>query len=92
MARQAPRNFRHSSNRDQLVIPKRVTDAIAELQLRLEDVRQTFNVPLSETRLGEGKYRRMRWFGAYWVGLLCKWSETEGTWVIPAYRKEATFG
>lgn len=92
MPRQVPFNFTHYLNSDQLVIPRAVQAKIADLQLRLKDVLWTFNFPLRETRLGEGKYKRKRWFGAYWVGLLCKWSESEGKWVILTCWKEATFG
>ena len=90
MARQAPLDFRNYIDSDQLVIPKRVADKITELQLRLKDVLWTFNFPLRERQLGKEKYRRLRWFGSYWVGLLCKWSEAEGKWVILACWKEAT--
>jgi len=90
MARQTPLDFRHYLNADQLAIPRAVADKIAELQLRRKDVLWTLNFPLQETRLGGEKYRRKRWFGAYWVGLLCKWSKREQKWVILACWKEAT--
>jgi hypothetical protein len=83
---------RNYTDTDQLVIPRAVEHKIADLQLRLEDVLWTFNFPLHERRLGERQYRRTRWFGSYRVGLLCKWSESEGKWVILACWKEAASG
>jgi hypothetical protein len=85
-------DFRNYVSGDQLVIPKSVADKIAALQLRLKDVLWTVNFPLSEKRIGADKYKRRRWFGSYWVGLLCKWSQVEGKWVILACWKEATYG
>jgi hypothetical protein len=82
-------DFRNYVGLDQLVIPKTVENKMTDLQFRLKDILYTLNFPMKERREGEGKYKRKRWFGGYWVGLLCKWSESEGKWVILACWKEA---
>jgi hypothetical protein len=90
MAQHTRLDFRHYINGDQLVIPKAVEGKMAQLHLRLKDVLWTFNFPIQERREAEGKYKRKRWFGEYWVGLLCKCSQDEQRWVVLTCWKEAT--
>ena len=76
-------NFRNYVDGNQLIIPKTVQNQMAALGLRLKDILWTLNFPMKEKRYpAEGKYKRVRWFGSYWTGLYCKWSELEKKWVI----------
>ena len=75
-------DFRHYTNLDDVIIPSSVEDKIAALNLRLKDILWTLNFPMRQRQYPERKYRKERWFGAYWTGLYCKWSEQEGKWVI----------
>jgi hypothetical protein len=70
-------------NYQDLVIPPTVEAKIRDLQLRVKDIVYTFNQPMQERHFPhEHKYRRLRWFGAYWTGLYCKWDEYRQQWVI----------
>ncbi len=76
-------NFTNYCHAQDIEIPPAVQNKMRDLDLRLKDILWTFNFPMRETKyLGGKKYRRVRWFGEYWTGIYCKWSEPEQKWVI----------
>ncbi len=76
-------NFHSWVNYQDIIIPPSVETKIRELQLRVKDIVYTFNQPMKEREYpAERKYRRLRWFGAYWTGLYCKWDTALKKWVI----------
>ena len=76
-------NFQNYRNAQDIVIPPTVQEKMRDLGLRLKDILWTFNFPMRETMYLDGKKcRRLRWFGQYWTGIYCKWSEAEQKWVI----------
>ena len=82
-------DFRNYIAASALVIPPAVESKMRRLNLRLKDILWTLNFPMKEKRYPtEHKYRRLRWFGSYWTGIYCKFSEYEEKWIILTCWKE----
>jgi hypothetical protein len=75
-------DFRNYINWSDLIIPSSVESKMRSLNLRAKDILWTLNFPMKQHVYPEKKYKRLRWFGAYWTGLYCKWDEVKQKWVI----------